>query len=803
MNNRRKQLMLASAKEYCKCVVEGKTLKYNQQVEDNFSNTSAWSSLGNVSYSFNNNVATITTSSGGGANWQFGIQCSFVNGGLKTHKYLVYVEIETNLNVDFVFEILGYYQTIGNNKVVCGIVDVSSVDAQYQYFAIFPNTILNVGDTYKLSKPTIIDLTELGLDSINSVADFFATDLGKYIAKGNYLPYEPNGKFIHAQSPVNFEGVNIWNEKVELGSLYNGNDVSSSTELRNVGYIKVKPNTKYYCFREGGTTIFLSFYDENKTFIEEGAINNDSFITPNNCAYLRFRLTDTYGTTYHNDICISENLLNYSTIENGKVLDWNDGSLSNETDSQVSQFIPIKTTNKKIVCNMVLDQLCAYDKNKNAIGFYPSWDFQWHGQIDDNIEIILPANCEYIKVSRRYGYPFNENAIINYVGYHKYCGNSVFESGLTLHKGDKYKTYSVEEISYNNLIPNNKQDYVNNDADTRASIILSVYDFYNSISVFAESIGSVGHYDFVFTSNTTTLLGAKVYNSGASINQNFAENISLTSGNLYCLSLNIISVDATQVGGLRIANLRLIDLTQLGLSTLNDKLRIFLSKNYKLPYSVTNNSIKDQIVRTFKEIDLSSLTWTYNSYINAWQSDLSSLFVKSYASNVLPSAIAEKYRTIKYNAYSNAVEGDMWLFSTKPILEIKSNDSVNAPSGKALLELETPGLTTWYHLVIDDYNEWEQYSGSIYKLDRDLSDLNVFGITADIGENQGDLLFLIGRGNNDDYCYENGYIYLKTDDIQNARAFDLLINNLPSRMISRRTINVESENEIDMDFTKE
>lgn len=790
MNNRRRQLMLASAKEYCKCVVEGKTLKYNQQVEDNFSNTSAWSSLGNVSYSFNNNVATITTSSGG-ANWQFGIQCSFVNGGLKTHKYLVYVEIETNLNVDFVFEILGYYQTIGNNKVVCGIVDVSSVDAQYQYFAIFPNTILNVGDTYKLSKPTIIDLTELGLDSINSVADFFATDLGKYIAKGNYLPYEPNGKFIHAQSPVNFEGVNIWNEKVELGSLYNGNDVSSSTELRNVGYIKVKPNTKYYCFREGGTTIFLSFYDENKTFIEEGAINNDSFITPNNCAYLRFRLTDTYGTTYHNDICISENIWNEK---------WKNGYYASGTKTFVSD-------NSWICCNkeIKVEPNTRYFSRTNNhyinIAFF-NGDTYISEIAGYDLDFITPSNCDNIIFNLGTS-PYNYDTAIFYYGYHKYCGNSVFENGLTLQKGDKYKTYSVDSVEYNNLIPNANQDYVNNDTDTRASIILSVYDFYNSISVFAESIGSVGHYDFVFTSNTTTLLGAKVYNSGASINQYFAENISLTSGNLYCLSLNIISVDATQVGGLRIANLRLIDLTQLGLSTLNDKLRLFLSKNYKLPYSVTNKTIKDQIVRTFKEIDLSSLTWTYNSYINAWQSDLSSLFVKSYASNVLPSAIAEKYRTIKYNAYSNAVEGDMWLFSTKPILEIKSNDSVNAPSGKALLELETPGLTTWYHLVIDDYNEWEQYSGSIYKLDRDLSDLNVFGITADIGENQGDLLFLIGRGNNDDYCYENGYIYLKTDDIQNAWAFDLLINNLPSRMISRRTINVESENEIDMDFTKE
>ena len=39
MNNRRKELMLASAKEYCKCVVEGKTLKYNNQCNVIQSNT--------------------------------------------------------------------------------------------------------------------------------------------------------------------------------------------------------------------------------------------------------------------------------------------------------------------------------------------------------------------------------------------------------------------------------------------------------------------------------------------------------------------------------------------------------------------------------------------------------------------------------------------------------------------------------------------------------------------------------------------------------------------------------------------
>lgn len=676
MNNRRKQLMLASAKEYCKCVVEGKTLKYNQLLETtSFANIDSPSLLDTFNVVANHKYIFIQ---------KYSRECLYP---YEDRDFQVYFYGDNNnIETEYDINVRGNFIYEPNASDTC-IMRIHT----YSEFG----TPLNLSIM-------LIDLTALGL-FVDNVSDFFETDLGKYIAKGNYLSYETEGKFIHAQSPINFEGVNIWDEKYTEGyyNIDNGTLVAISGQLCTANLIKVKPNTIYYVYC-GSASLYnrALFYDKDKNYIGNARYQSngiENIVTPNNCFYMNISFGTLYGTAYNNDICINEYNENY----NGK--------------------------------------------------------------------------------------------------YYKYCGNSVFESGLTLYKGDKYKTYGIDEISYNNLIPNANQNYVNSNTDS-ANANVVVYGANGGV-YWAENLESSGFYSGTFESNTTEFVN--IYMSGNNTNLYFATDIQMTSGHKYYISFNVLQNDVSIVGGLRIANLRLIDLTELGLSALTDKLRIFLQKNYKLPFTLVNKTIKDQIVRTFKEVDLSTLTWTYNTYINAWQSDLSSLFVKSYATNVLPSANAEKYRTIKYNDFSSAVEGDMWLFSIKPILEIKSSDSVNAPSGKALLELETPEINVWYHLEIIDYHEFEQYSGGVYKLDRDLSDLNVYDITADIGENQGGLLFLIVRGNYNDYCYENGYIYVKSDDIENAWEFDLLINNLPTRMVSRRTINVESENEIDLDFTKE
>ena len=690
MNNRRKQLMLASAKEYCKCVVNGNTLKYNQLA--NIVNKQAEVIQGLTISTTNGLIKINGTSTTGNSYFDYQIAEYSYTGFKANHKYFIWLQQSNNGRV---FLVVGSpYNEINESPTI-----FTCTSSQYLILRVATNGLTY--DNYCV-RVNVIDLTELGLGSITSASEFFATDLGKYIKKGNYLPFS-SGEFIHSQSPINFNGVNIWNEQWEVGylNLSNGQNAYGTDEIRSVDYIKAIPNTTYYHTFIGR----ICYYDKDKNYIgNSDYVLAGTITTPMNCEFIRFYTSD-YGNTYLNNICINISNANY----NGK--------------------------------------------------------------------------------------------------YYKYCGTNALMEGLTLQKGDTYKTYSVDSVEYNQKVnpnsvttsgtlnANGYADLFNFSVDSSQKLVLAFNVSLSGSDISNCTIQLINTYQEVHTTIVNGI--AYLY---------IETHSNLSSDSLYLRLWNYGASNVT------FSNVKanIINLTQLGLENVNSvadfkktKLGIFLSKGYFLPFTLTNKTIKDQIVRTMKEIDLSTLTWTYNSYINAWQSDLSSLFVKSYAGSVLPSAIAEKYRTIKYNDFSSAVEGDMGLFSTKPILEIKSNDSVNAPSGKVLLELETPETNVWYHLVINNYTEWEQYSGDVYKLDRDLSDLNVFGITADIGENQGDLLFLIGRGNNNDYCYENGYIYIKTDDIQNVWEFDLLINNLPTRMVSRRTIKVESDNGVDMDFTKE
>ena len=691
MNNRRKQLMLASAKEYCKCVVNGNTLKYNQLA--NIVNKQAEVIQGLTISTTNGLIKINGNSTTGNSYFDYQIAEYSYTGFKANHKYFLWLQ---QSDYGRVFLVVGSpYNEINDSPTI-----FTCTSSQYLILRVATNGLSYNNYCVRVN---VIDLTELGLGSVTSASEFFATDLGKYVKNGNYLPFS-SGEFIHSKAPIHFKGVNIWNEKWEVGylNLSNGQDAYGTDEIRSVDYIKVIPNTIYYHTFVGK----ICYYDKDKNYIgNSDYVLAGTIRTPMDCEFIRFYTSD-YGDTYLNNICINEYNENY----NGK--------------------------------------------------------------------------------------------------YYKYCGTNALMDGLSLQKGDTYKTYSIDSVEYNQKVNPNSVT-TSGTLNANGGYVNVAFADFTSVKKFVVIVnGNI--------SDNATLYAIGTDTNGECVDQhiNFSNGSAIVLCNMknYTDSNVVIRLFNNSGSAINFDNLivQVVDLTALDLANVNSvadfkktKLGMFLSKGYFLPFTLTNKTIKDQIVRAMTEIDLSTLTWTYNSYINAWQSDLSSLFVKSYASSVLPSAIAEKYRTIKYNDYSNAVEGDMWLFSTKPILEIKSNDSVNAPSGKALLELETPQINVWYHLVISDYNEWEQYSGDVYKLNRDLSDLNVFNITADLGENQGDLLFLIGRGENNDYCYENGYIYVKTDDIQNAWEFDLLINNLPTRMISRRTIKVESDNGVDMDFTKE
>lgn len=681
MNNRRKELMLASAREYCKCIVEGKTIKYNQKTStNNISNESYYG----MSVNCSNGIVTITGTSTftDGDITIYTIFNGFVS--VVNHKYI-------SLSSNKKFRLLVYngaenFYSFGDEVFTPNFSDTLNIALQPENTSYIANG-LTLNETITCM---VIDLTELGLDNVNSVADFFATDLGKYVKNGNYLPFS-SGDFIHSKTPIHFKGVNIWNEHWKNGIWYEGNFYLSGYEdyVCSVDMIKVKPDTQYFYFN--GTNNFdcyivYEMFDENKNYIaRDFCENKHSFRTSNNCKYILFYVNDTYGNTYQNNICINEYNENY----NGK--------------------------------------------------------------------------------------------------YQPYCGGEVLDKGFALQKGDYYKTYSIDEISYNNLIPNANQDYVNSNTDS-ASANAIIYGANGGI-YWDENLTSLGFYSDTFESNTTELVN--IYMSGNDTNLYFATDIQMTSGHKYYISFNVLEKNASAINGLRIANLHLIDLTQLGLSALTDKLRIFLQKNYKLPYTLTNKTIKDQIVRTMKEIDLSTLTWTYISPLTCHTADLDSDLTDT-------NAITEKY-----NEYTGSGFPPLNHFKLASGTIVINTGSSTQPSGKALIKLLQPTLVMWQTLDIENYNEFVEIDPHIFKLNRDLSDYGVLDVTSDTGTKQPNLTMLNIGGANGDFCYQDGYIYQKTNDIESVWIYQIQISNAPSRMVSRRTINVESENGIDMDFTKE
>lgn len=157
----------------------------------------------------------------------------------------------------------------------------------------------------------IFDLTEMGLDSITSVAEFkalYPLDYYDYTA----TPVLKN----NAASGIVTTGLNQWDEEWELKNGY----VSSKNN------IPVLPNTDYF-FKVGDFNtqmLRINAYDasgSNLGYIGYGmnasgwGIPNHIVTTPENAAYISFAVYTSYGTTYNHDICIN---LSWSGYRNGE-----------------------------------------------------------------------------------------------------------------------------------------------------------------------------------------------------------------------------------------------------------------------------------------------------------------------------------------------------------------------------------------------------------------------------------------------------------------------------------------------------
>ena len=140
---------------------------------------------------------------------------------------------------------------------------------------------------------------------------------------GSLLSFNGNG--------LKTVGFNQWDEDWEVGAITaQGTPSITADRIRSKNFIPAEPNTRY--FRKTPNNIQPFFYDANQQFIEYGLWGMGNFITPSNCAYMKFQVDPVYGLSYKKDICI-----NISNTElNGKYEPYKASSSS----LPISQYFP-------------------------------------------------------------------------------------------------------------------------------------------------------------------------------------------------------------------------------------------------------------------------------------------------------------------------------------------------------------------------------------------------------------------------------------------------------------------------------
>ena len=160
-------------------------------------------------------------------------------------------------------------------------------------------------------KPQIFDLTQMfGSTIADYIYSLEQATAGAGVAwfrklfPAPYYAYNA-GQLMSVQTSAHkMVGFNAWDEEWELGGISSstGENSSETDRFRSVNYISVNPSTTYYFNDTANHRIF--YYDANKTFLSASGVYGyaDLFVTPSNCAYIRFF---SAGTTYNHDICIN------------------------------------------------------------------------------------------------------------------------------------------------------------------------------------------------------------------------------------------------------------------------------------------------------------------------------------------------------------------------------------------------------------------------------------------------------------------------------------------------------------------
>ena len=266
---------------------QGNTVVVNQWV--NPAIIPATSTVNGVTFT-NNNDGTITingTATGGNAF----IGISLMSNDLPSHKAIYNIGNGTNKK--------------GNVTLYNGY-NLNDPNSQIGDFYAYAYLIVLEGQQADnvLVRPLVSDLTQWfgSNDNIPAYLLSHPETFGNYyqgsLAYNTGTLTNSNGRYL-----VCGQSRNLWDEEWELGVIdtTTGQNSPSNFNIRSKNYIKVISNVTYR-FLNGQYFGGILQYDQNKNFITD----NWNGTTLSNCCYIRFFLDSSYGTTYKQDITISE-----------------------------------------------------------------------------------------------------------------------------------------------------------------------------------------------------------------------------------------------------------------------------------------------------------------------------------------------------------------------------------------------------------------------------------------------------------------------------------------------------------------
>ena len=207
--DKKRRLLILAKEQYGEFDIKGQSFRYNQWcVNGNFVDTYLWYGNNNATIEVNNNILETTPheSNYPGA---YTVMDLTLN-----HKYLFLIDIKTSSNdilkVVCLNNSQGYNASLKNkdtNNVYTGDTNwhtfyaFSTIASSNSWKTFF---VTNAVDTFYFRKVMFVDLTDLGLDSISTISDFYNTDIGKAIQSGFYIPYSQTCAIYNASTPFDF-----------------------------------------------------------------------------------------------------------------------------------------------------------------------------------------------------------------------------------------------------------------------------------------------------------------------------------------------------------------------------------------------------------------------------------------------------------------------------------------------------------------------------------------------------------------------------------------------------------------------